>query len=97
MTPENWHYLIETIGVMVLAWIAYKQHEDSGQLKEVASKGDDNGVKMDVIHQMSNSRLLALQNKVETLTAKVGQLEGAAAGIKQERDRAEDTVGGPGR
>jgi hypothetical protein len=35
MTPQNWTLLIQTLGAVALAWIAYKQHQNGTEIKNV--------------------------------------------------------------
>ena len=100
MTPENWHYLIETIGVMVLSWIAYKQHQDSrpaqGSSKPRATTtglGDGR----DPPDEQLEAPGLAEQGQRDPHRQGSASSRWPAAGVNQERDRAADIAGGPDR
>ena len=80
---------------MVASILAFLKSNANGvAIGVVSDKSDANGTKMDQVHQMSNSRLTAMQQRIEELTALVGHLQGEAVGANTERDR--QTIQGHG-
>jgi hypothetical protein len=96
--PETWLDVLKSLGALLIqvgtivgVVVTYLESRkgvargtaNAAAIEGVAQQSDANGQKMDDVHRMSNSRLTAMQDRIEELTSLVGHLQGEAVGLAQ--------------